>query len=172
LDVTYFTSSQALWSILFVVISSMIVVDVAATFKKANNTRQCIGHFLVFVGHSVFQFLFYQAVTPVFPVWCGVTMTIFSSLLAIRMNLIAVCKIKGRVIPWPLVPFYAAALYLYFGIPRITNDHHFLFLGCLTGITLWGSVYSASFVVDTVTKICNFSKIKCFSISKSDKATK
>eukprot|EP01068_Selenidium_serpulae_P013311 Selendium_serpulae@DN5952_c0_g1_i3.p1 len=161
LGIQNYSISLLIWIPLFFNISHMIISDIRNGMgmiekeKKSEATSQLGG--LLF--HIVVQGLFYSIGGINVPLMCYV-MTSYSSIVAIRMHLCAVCKIKFEPFQWPAFPFYIGTALLY-----LTNGSSSLFFNViLLVMSLWATVYLFDLIKTTMNDICDHLNVCAFTV--------
>eukprot|EP00922_Rhytidocystis_sp_ex-Travisia-forbesii_P025865 GHVS01037944.1.p1 GENE.GHVS01037944.1~~GHVS01037944.1.p1 ORF type:complete len:583 (+),score=72.76 GHVS01037944.1:539-2287(+) len=136
------------------------------------------------VAHIIVQYFFYASgLMRLYPCLCCLIIIANSSIVALRMNISAACKIPLSAIHWPAIPFYVVGVFLYITghvrpkevggwtrgghgnsvlegwDPRIT-------ICVLVCMLLWAVVYLTDFMWTAVNDICGHLGIYCFSTDR------
>lgn len=133
------------------------------------------------VGHIVIQFFFYASGLMIqYPALCCIIIIANSSIVALRMNISAACRLPLSVVHWPAIPFYVVGVALYITGHTSAPGNAGLLEGqsvldgwdsrtvvlLLICMILWPLIYLFDFLYTSVNDICEFLGIYCFSLRK------
>eukprot|EP00921_Rhytidocystis_pertsovi_P002781 GHVQ01004718.1.p1 GENE.GHVQ01004718.1~~GHVQ01004718.1.p1 ORF type:complete len:340 (+),score=48.56 GHVQ01004718.1:265-1284(+) len=148
------------------------------------------------VFHILVQYFFYgSGLMRMYPCMCILIIIANSSIVALRMNISAACRIPLSAIQWPAIPFYVVGVALYITgsfksqlppflsgqgsqIPYMealiegvrasvleTCDQRVV-EAVLFVMLLWPTIYLFDFLYTSVNDICEFLGIYCFSLER------
>ncbi|XP_026192112.1 uncharacterized protein LOC113147075 [Cyclospora cayetanensis] len=117
------------------------------------------------------------------PVLCYWAMVCNTSIVALRLNLSATCRMEFTPIQWPILPFWLCCVWLYIispdgsGVaaavmPQLLHYQQQQQLApygstILLGVLLWSGVYLASLLLSTISLICYHFNIRCFGVGEN-----
>eukprot|EP00922_Rhytidocystis_sp_ex-Travisia-forbesii_P025866 GHVS01037945.1.p1 GENE.GHVS01037945.1~~GHVS01037945.1.p1 ORF type:complete len:535 (+),score=52.60 GHVS01037945.1:561-2165(+) len=137
------------------------------------------------VAHIIVQYFFYASgLMRLYPCLCLLIIIANSSIVALRMNISAACRIPLSAIHWPAIPFYVVGVFLYIsghvrpnevgGWTRGGHGHSVLegwdpriTICVLVCMLLWAVVYLSDFMWTAVNDICGYLGIYCFSTERT-----
>ncbi|KAL8426401.1 hypothetical protein Efla_006233 [Eimeria flavescens] len=163
----------------YVLLIGMLKTDVVNGCRKAENPKKAASQLLGCLLHVLMQIpLYCSTMMEEHPVLCFWTMILNTSIVALRLNLSATCRMDFSPIQWPVVPFWICCVWLYLTspadaafaaawLPEMQQQQKGFGVYrqvALCGVLLWSALYLADFLVSTISLICCHFKIRCFGV--------
>ncbi|PFH33487.1 CDP-alcohol phosphatidyltransferase superfamily protein [Besnoitia besnoiti] len=161
----------------------MLLSDVFNGCRLVHNKKQAIPQLVGCFSHVLFQFAFFcSGLMQTHPAVCYCLIVINSSIVVLRMNISATCRLRFYPIQWPAVPFYLTSVYFYLACPNVSSPLAALLSSPLSetqrdqqaqvipwvllALSLWSFSYLFDFLLSTITAICSHLDITCFYIRR------
>lgn len=157
-----YSISFLIWLPFFFNISHMIISDIRGCMKliPKEKKREAMSQLLGLLFHIAVQAVFYSLGNKGQPLLICYLMTTYSSIIAIRMHLCAVCKIKFYAFQWPVIPFYVGTILLYIATENATSFADVVVLV----MTLWATIYLFDLITTTMNDICSHLNVLAFTV--------
>ncbi|KAL8273091.1 hypothetical protein Esti_003012 [Eimeria stiedai] len=158
----------------YLLLIGMLTADVVNGCRQAERPGKAASQLLGCLLHVLMQIpLYCSTMMEEHPVLCYWAMILNTSIVALRLNLSATCRMEFYPIQWPVVPFWICCLWLYMASPAELLQQQLqqkrvaeYGSAVLAGVLLWSALYLCDFLVSTVSLICCHFKIKCFGVGE------
>lgn len=163
----------------YLLLIGMLTADVINGCRLAGNPKKAASQLLGCLLHVLMQIpLYCSTMMDEHPVLCYWAMILNTSIVALRLNLSATCRMEFRPIQWPVIPFWVCCIWLYLTSPATSGVAAALLpqlqqqqlshygSAVLLGVLLWSGLYLTDFLLSTVSLICCHFNIRCFGVGE------
>ncbi|PHJ17197.1 cdp-alcohol phosphatidyltransferase superfamily protein [Cystoisospora suis] len=170
----------------YMLLTYMLLSDIINGCRLVSDRKTAIPQLVGCFSHVLFQFAFFcSGLMLTHPAVCYCLIIINSSIVVLRMNIAATCRLPFRPLQWPAFPFYVASLYFYCACPDKSSSlasvipsplseeaqkaqQAAVIPWVLVFLSLWSVAYLYDFLMTTITAICSHLDITCFYIQHRD----
>ncbi|KYK62918.1 CDP-alcohol phosphatidyltransferase superfamily protein [Toxoplasma gondii TgCatPRC2] len=174
----------------YLLLTYMLVSDIFNGCRLVNDKALAIPQLIGCFSHVLFQFAFFcSGLMQTHPAVCYSLIIINSSIVVLRMNIAATCRLRFYPVQWPALPFYATSLYFYLACPNPSSplaavlssplseaqqayQQKHVIPWVLTAVSLWSVFYLYDFLLSTITAICSHLDITCFCVNAKEEKGK